>query len=164
MKNSAFKFYVLLVCFTALMCGTVTLGLGLYNLVSVINPDLTINNAVYKSHKNTASFRQFTQMSEGRYPQALFVGSPAGMPMPFVGPHGLPSAGAGDPVKIKKLSNEQVEALRLKSLNSALDDHQRAALQNLIRQGIVFCIALVLFSVHWRMARRYNINNALSLQ
>ena len=158
MKNGVFKFYLLIVCFVALMCAAITLGKGLYNVVSLVAPKLTLNTYIYNKHKSIETFRQSMTVPNTHNPRALYaVGSP-GMPMPRIMPfEGIHS---GVPVDNDKtvdqttMSDDEVNELRLKSLNSTLSNHRREALQNVIQLGIIFFIALSLFVVHWRIANK----------
>ena len=158
MKNGVFKFYLLIVCFVALMCTTITLGMGIYSMVSLAAPELTLNTYTHTKHQSIESFRHSTPFTGMHNPQAFIAAGSPGVPMPlirqFEGMHqGVPadSNKGGDQ---KTLSDKELNALRLKSFDFALSNHQREALQKLIRLAIIFFISFFLFVVHWRIARK----------
>ena len=158
MKNGVFKFYLLIVCFVALMCAAITLGKGLYDVVSLVAPELTLNTHTYNRHKSIESFRQSMAMTSRHNPRAIFpAGSPTG-PVPFIGSFegvypGVPVD--SDQTMVPKLmEDDELDVLRQKSLNSAFSNQRRQALQSLIRLGIIFFISCSLFVVHWRIANK----------
>jgi len=154
MKNGVFKFYLFVVCFVALVFAAISLGKGLHNLVTLLAPELTLNSLVYHRHQSVESFRQSLPIAGGYMPQALLALGPAGMPRPFIGAPAINSVGQPSGKEQKVLSHPEVDALRLKSLNSAITHHRHEALKNLINLSITFFIAISVFMVHWRMASK----------
>ena len=47
MKKSILEIYALAVCFLALVCFVIALGLGVYDLIQIANPGFTINAYEY---------------------------------------------------------------------------------------------------------------------
>jgi hypothetical protein len=43
MKKTVFEIYSSLVCFVTIICCSVWLGMGLYSLVGVLKPEVTMN-------------------------------------------------------------------------------------------------------------------------
>jgi hypothetical protein len=164
LKNGVFKFYLLIVCFVALMCTTITLGMGIYSMVSLVAPKLTLNTYTYTKHQSIESFRRSTPFTGRHNPQAFIAAGSPGVTMPlirqFEGIHPGVPAGQGVPTDSNKggdqktLSDKELNALRLKSFDFALSIHQREALQKLIRLAIIFFISFFLFVVHWRIAHK----------
>ncbi len=164
MKSGVFKLYLLIVCFVALMCAAITLGKGLYEVVSLVAPKLTINNYIYNKHKSLDSFRQSQSFPGRPHPQALMAAASAGMPMPFVGVQPVLTLQNNGQKEQAVISDSALEIQRLKSFNAALSDHRRGALQAIIRVGIIFIISLSLFLVHWRIAKKTDSNEDQALQ
>ena len=58
------------------------------------------------------------------------------------------------------LPDEEIEQLRQRSYDTLIGNHQRNALQELIRKGIVLLVACVLLLVHWRPFQNYDKQTA----
>jgi hypothetical protein len=58
MKKSLTELYALAVCFVTLVCFAVALGIGLYDIIQIGNPDFTVSSYEYERHQSDESFRQ----------------------------------------------------------------------------------------------------------
>ena len=56
MKKSILAIYALAVCFVALVCFVIALGIGVYDLIQIANPVFTINAYEYDRHQSKALF------------------------------------------------------------------------------------------------------------
>ena len=158
MKNGVFKFYLLIVCFVTLIFSAISLSRGLHSMVTLLAPELTLNSYVYNQHQSIESYRQSMPVAGGHNPQAFLAAGPGGMPRPFFGVQSINSVGQQGTKEQKALSDSEIDILRLKSLNSAVANHRREALQSFINFAIIFFIAFSLFIVHWRMANKARRN------
>ncbi len=56
MKKSILEIYALAVCFVALLCFVIALGIGVYDLIQITNPEFTINVYEYERHQSNEAF------------------------------------------------------------------------------------------------------------
>jgi len=83
MRNSAIQFYALAVCFSALMCLVVALGVGIYDIIQISAPEFTMQqwqSDYYKSNerflasnpdKKELPQAEVSELREGGYRDAL---------------------------------------------------------------------------------------------
>ncbi|MBL4781126.1 MAG: hypothetical protein JKX92_02685 [Porticoccaceae bacterium] len=154
MKNGVLKFYLLAVCFVALICGAISLDRGLNEFVTWLAPELTLNSHVYNRHKSLESFHRPRPIAGIEHLQAFSVVGAAGLPRPLLEMSAINGADRHGGSEAKVLSDSEVDTLRIKSLNAAIDSNRRDALLNLIDYGIVFFIALCLLIIHWRIVAK----------
>ena len=146
--DKALRFYLLAVCFVAMVCAAITAGMALYKVVKIAAPELTLDAWTYSAHQSLENFRNSQYNPDNRPKMAL---SP---PRP-IGPQGLALGTAGNAESVAQpMSDEALEQLRQKSYQQVLTNHRRSALQELVRLSIVLLISGLLFFTHWRMARR----------
>jgi hypothetical protein len=58
MKKSLLEIYALAVCFLAMNCFAVALGIGAYDLLEMSNPNLTLNSHSYQQHQTNEAFKR----------------------------------------------------------------------------------------------------------
>jgi hypothetical protein len=117
-RKSLLEIYALAVCFVTVVCFVIALGIGLYDLVELTNPEFTLRSHAYERHRSNEAFVR-------------------------------------NWAKDKKLPPEaEVTKLREESYREELRTEQRSALQSLVQILIVLIIDVVLFFVHWRLAKR----------
>ncbi len=129
MKKTILEVYALAVCFTAVVCFVIASGIGLYAVVGVVKPELTLSSWEYDRHRNNKVFRVL------------------GNPPPF----GLSGKGT---TEVERLSEEELTRRREESLRHAIRAEQRGNLQTLIRVAIILFVDMVVFLIHWRIARQ----------
>jgi hypothetical protein len=56
MKKSILEIYSLAVCFVTIVCAAVTLGIGLYDLLEISNPEFTLPSHQYERHQTNEAF------------------------------------------------------------------------------------------------------------
>ena len=57
MTRPSVETYGLAVCFTALLCFVIALGVGLYDLLQIAAPEFTLNAYEHERHQSNDSFR-----------------------------------------------------------------------------------------------------------
>ncbi len=111
--RSLIQVYALLVCFCALMCFVVALGIGAYDVIEIAAPEFALQDA-------TALYESYQV--------------------------------APDPKDAR--TPEQIAAAKAEQHRQAVLYTRHGAVQSLIFIGIVCGIDVVLFAVHWSLARR----------
>ena len=118
MKRSLLEIYALAVCFVTLVCFTIALGIGLYDIIQIVNPGFTITAYEFKRHQSNEAFTK-------------------------------------DWPKKKALpSDKEIGKRRLESYRLALQVEQRDGVQGLTKVVLVILIDIIIFLIHWRIARR----------
>jgi hypothetical protein len=117
-KRSLLEVYALAICFVALACFTIALGIGLYDIIQIGSPRFTIAAHQFSKHQSNDAFTR-------------------------------------DWPKDKVLpSDEEREKRRLESYRIALQVEQRDGVQGLTKVVLVVLIDVIVFLIHWRIARR----------
>ena len=137
MKKPILEIYALAVCFVTLVCFVIALGIGVYDLIQIANPEFTMNAYEYQRHQSNEAF--------GRSPRIQLRGIAPGVP---VGP--------------TERSEEELTRQREESYQTALRSEQRRAGQSLTMMAIVLVIDVLVFLPHWLLARRRRAVNTFS--
>jgi len=56
MKKSLLEIYSLAVCFVTIICVAVTLGIGIYDILEMSNPEMTLRSYAYQNHQTNEAF------------------------------------------------------------------------------------------------------------
>ena len=134
MKKTVFEICSSLVCFVTVICCSVWLGMGLYSLVGVLEPEITLNKWSYEMY----------QIDQNP--------SPLLSEEPFM-------LGPPETIEIKKpepfvpKSNKQMAEERLANYQLVLKSEIRKNKQTLLKSFIAVIICLPLFFIHWRFIR-----------
>jgi hypothetical protein len=131
MKKSILEIYAFAVCFVALVCFVIALGIGVYDLIQIANPEFTISGYEHERHQSNEAFR----------------GPPWGRATPF-------GIAPGIPMEPAELPEEEVTQQREKSYQAAIRSERRRGMQSLIQIVIVLVIDVLVFAPHWLLARR----------
>lgn len=130
MKKVILEIYALAVCFTAVICFVIAAGFGFYSLAGVLNPEFTLDSWQYKRHRSNENFWS------NNLP-----------PLPFE-----------DKVdKRVRPPEQELAELRAKSYQQAIEAEQRSRMQILVRVIIILFIDIMVFLVHWRIAKKARI-------
>ncbi len=129
MKKPILEIYALAVCFVTLVCFVIALGIGVYDLIQIANPEFTMNAYEYERHQSNEAF--------GRSPRIQLRGVAPGVPI--------------DPTET---SEEELTRQREESYQAALRSERRRAGQSLTMMAIVLVIDVLVFLPHWLLARR----------
>ena len=140
MEHMFTRIYALLVCFVSMVCIAITTGVALYDVVKIINPELTLSPYQYQHLQSNETFRRL------RY-----------APRPFITNEGLVEqrAAAAASRTQEKLSEDEITRLREKELETLIGNERRAATASLVRMLIILLVSCPLFYIHWRLAQRY---------
>ena len=115
------------ICFVTVVILTISLGFGIYNIVELYNPELTMNSWEWEKYQtNDAFFHQ--------------------MPNQYVDNGEMPLRENIDEITLTKL--------RVDGLNIAIKSERRQALQDFIRIIIILFINIVVFIPHWMLAKK----------
>ncbi len=83
MKRSLVEGYALAVCFATLSCFVIASGIGIYDIIGIINPEFTIGAYIYDRHQSDEGFskqlpkdkipagEELTKLREASYQEAL---------------------------------------------------------------------------------------------
>ena len=129
MKKSILEIYALAICFVALVCLLYVLGIGVYDLIQITNPEFTINAYEYERHQSNEAF--------GRSPRIQLRGVAPGVLIEPTEP-----------------SEEELTRQREESYQTALRSERRRAGQSLTMMAIVLVIVVLVFLPHWLLVRR----------
>ena len=130
MKKSLIEIYALAVCFVAIVCMAISTGVAIYDLVEITFPTFTMSAWKYDKHLSNDAYR--SQMS---------------------------SCGNKGEEK-KTYTEEEITKKREASLATAIKSERRGAQQSFVTVLIIIIIDVVLFVVHWKMARRVREESA----
>ena len=130
MKKSILEIYALSVCFVTLVCFVIVLGIGIYDLIQISNPEFTLNPHEYERHRSNEAFGP-------SFPRIEMRGIAPGVP---IGP--------------TELSEEEQTRKREESYQAAIRLERRSGIQSLTIVGIVMVINLFVFGVHWLLSKR----------
>lgn len=134
MRKPIIEIYALSVCFITVACASVWLSTGLYAVIGVAKPDITISGWAYQMHQSNQQF------------QKPVLGEPF-----LLGPPGAVEANKPEP--IVHLSDKQITEKRLASYQLELQSEVRKNQQKLIKSLIAVFICLPLFFIHWRFVK-----------
>jgi len=132
MKKSILEIYALAVCFVALLCFVIVLGIGMYDLIQITNPEFTLNAYEYERYQSNEAFS----------------GSPG---------RALRGIAPGIPIEPAQRPEEEVTQQREKSYQAALRSERRAGMQSLIQIMIILVIDVLVFVPHWFLVRRRRV-------
>ena len=110
------------------------MGMGLYSLVGVLKPEITMDSWRYQRHQSNQQFQQ------------PVLGEPI-----FFGPPSAVEANKSE--LIENLSDKEITAKRIASYQLELQSEVRENQLELIKSLIAVFICLPLFLVHWRFVR-----------
>jgi hypothetical protein len=126
MKKSALEKYAYVVCFFAIACFVITLGMAAWNVVELIAPKLTMSGYEYNKYQTDEKYAESLKNEESCDRQQK----------PAV-PKGA------------ELSKKRTAAFA-----EAIQIERRSALQDLAKEVIVLCIVAPVFIFHWRLAAK----------
>ena len=132
-KKPILEIYALAVCFLALMCFVIALGIGVYDLIQITNPEFTINVFEYERHQSNEAF-DTVRGSPGRALRGIAPGIPIEQPT--------------------ERPEEEVTQQREESFRTALRSERRRGMQSLIQIVIILVIDVLVFVPHWLLARK----------
>ena len=123
-KRSFLELYALAVCFINVLTGSIAVGVIIYSMVSVIAPNLTLSGWEYARYQSNDNF--IASRSDTK---------------------DLVS-------KFKNMSEQEVTRKREEAYLIVLNVERRESLQNIIRFVIIVLIQIILFHIHWKLAKK----------
>ena len=155
-KDRSFRIYLLAVCFVSVVCAAITSGMGIYSLLKIVTPEITLDTHSYNAHQSLDNFKKSHFYATHAHPQAFFVPGAMGVARPLpMRRSDVITNNQPEPDRIP-LSDEEIEQLRLESYQSVIRNHKRSATQELIRISIILVVSCTLFFVHWRLTQKHN--------
>lgn len=131
MKKTILEIYALLVCFFTVLCFSICLGIGIYSVVQITNPEFTLSASEYGKHQSNDTFWDC----------------------------GFRGAYCSDEDKKKQRPSEiELTKKREISFASAIKGEQRDGAQSLVQMLIIIIIDIMLFFAHWVIARKARAN------
>ncbi len=150
-EDRSFRVYLLAVCFVTVVCAAITAGMGLYSLLKMAAPELTLDTYAYNAHQSLDSYKQSHYYAARLHPQAFIVPGAMGVarPIPLLRSELLRNS--TPETTPTPLPDEEIEQLRMESYRTLIRNHKRSAMQEVIRTAIVLLVSCILFFVHWRL-------------
>ena len=127
-KRTFLELYALAVCFINMLIGSIAVGIIIYGAVSVISPELTLASWEYSKYQSNDEFIASRPDTEN----------------------------FSD--KFKNMSAQEISRERDVAYRIALKAEQRDGMQSIIRFFIVLLIQIILFIVHWKLAKRQRVS------
>ena len=125
MKKSILEVYAMAVCFATIVCFVVALGIGIYDIVRIANPEFTLSSYEYNRHQsNNAFWESYKCKYENKDKES------------------------------KRPSEEDLTKQRQTSYQQEIKAEKRSGAQSLTIASIVILIDIVVFFIHWMIARR----------
>jgi hypothetical protein len=155
-KDRSFRIYLLAVCFVSVVCAAITAGMGLYSLLKIVAPELTLDTHSYNAHQSLDNFKKSHFYATGLHPQAFIIPGAMGVARSLPMRQSDMLINSESDAGPTPLSDEEVEQLRLESYRMLIKNHKRTAMQELIRTAIVLLVSCILFIVHWRLIHQYD--------
>ena len=123
-KKNPLELYALAVCFFNVLIGSIAVGIILYSTVSIVSPELTLSGWEYSKYQSNDNFVASRSDAEG-----------------------LAN-------KFKNMSEQEITREREKAYRIVLETEQRGSLQSIIRFVIILLTQIILFVVHWKLAKK----------
>ena len=139
------KIYALAVCFASVLCITISLGVGFFDLVQLGYPKLTMTSYEVEGLHSNASFRR-----SGQYLHPM--SRAAAMQPMLLNEGGAPAIAKG--MAVEALSEKEITRLREQRMTQVIDNVRHDARRSLIQILVILLVSGPLFFIHWRLARK----------
>ncbi len=153
-KDRSYRIYLLAVCFVSVVCVAITSGMGLYSLLKIVAPEITLDTHSYNAHQSLDNFKRSHFYMTQAHPQAFIVPGALGVARPLPLRRSDVLKNSQSELDLTPLPDKEIEQRRLESYQTLIRNHKRTAMQELIRTGIVLFISCSLFFAHWRLLRK----------
>ena len=124
MKKSMIEIYALAVCFVCIASGGIVLGVGVYDVIQIAAPEMTLSGSQYARHQSNDNFVNFRP------------------PWPPNGRRQFPE------------DEQELTRLREESYRIEIATERRSARQSFVMVVIALVIQALLFVIHWKLSRR----------
>lgn len=141
------RIYALAVCFATILCIAISTGIGLYDIVQISFPKLTMESYLYQNLQSNENFRR-----------SPLLYNPRGLYPIMINERGMSIARANSipdsTMKETPLTDEEVTARREVQLAVAIDNVRHDAQRSLVQILVILLVSGPLFFIHWRFARK----------
>lgn len=125
MKKTLLEIYALLVCLFSLACFALFLGIAVWNCVSIVNPEFTLDNRTWEAHQSDAAYSKYL-VEQHKY--------------------------TSDVKEYRPTQGSDLTFERQSSYAQAIRAESRRALQDFVQKLIILLISMLAFGVHWKIA------------
>ncbi|MCZ6503950.1 MAG: hypothetical protein O6945_15740 [Gammaproteobacteria bacterium] len=147
------RIYALAVCFASILCIAISTGIGLYDMVQITFPKLTMDSYLYQNLQSNEAYRQ-SHLYPGRMPIYPVMINQGGSGISR-------AASISNPNDEDPLSDEEVTQRRQQQITIAIDNVRHDALRSLMQILIVLLVSIPLFIVHWRFAQKLDAQKSI---
>lgn len=147
------RIYALAVCFASILCIAISTGIGLYDMVQITFPKLTMDSYHYQNLQSNEAYRQ-SHLYPGRMPIYPVMINQGGSGISR-------AASISNPNDEDPLSDEEVTQRRQQQITIAIDNVRHDALRSLMQILIVLLVSIPLFIVHWRFAQKLDAQKSI---
>jgi hypothetical protein len=130
LKKSLLEIYALAVCFATMVCFVIALGVALYSIVEIANPEFTMNSYQYNRYQSN---------------DAYWLGK--------VNDY------QNKDKEMKRPSEDELTKERKEGYRLAVISERRGGFQGVTKTAIIILIDTVVFLIHWLIARRARDSN-----
>ena len=130
MKKSLLEIYALAVCFATIVCFVISLGVALYSVVEIANPEFTMNSYQYNRYQSNDAY-WLSRVEDYRNKEK----------------------------EMQRPSEDELTKQRTEGYRLAVISEKRDGFQGLTKTAIILLINTVVFLIHWRIARRSRETN-----
>ncbi|MEW6715794.1 MAG: hypothetical protein AB1306_12015 [Nitrospirota bacterium] len=131
MKKSLLEIYALAVCFATMVCFVISLGVAMYSVVEIANPEFTMNPYQYNRYQSNDAY-WLSKVNDYQNKDK----------------------------EMKRPSEDELTKERNEGYRLAVISERRGGFQGLTKTAIIILIDAVVFLIHWRIARRAREANA----
>jgi hypothetical protein len=133
MKKTVLEIYALAVCFVTLVCFVVSLGIGVYSVIQIANPEFTMTSGQYDQYQSNDAFWSSRARREGYRSDEEYK-------------------------KMQRPSDDELTKKRQEGFAIGIKSEQRDGAQSFVKVLIVVLINIAVFFAHWVIARRARVN------
>jgi len=130
LKKSLLEIYALAVCFATIVCFVISLGVALYSVVEIANPEFTMNSYQYNRYQSNDAY-WLSRVDDYRNKEK----------------------------EMQRPSEDELTKQRQEGYRLAIISEKRDGFQGLTKTAIILLIDTVVFLIHWRIARRARETN-----
>ncbi|MCJ7603021.1 MAG: hypothetical protein MUO63_16170 [Desulfobulbaceae bacterium] len=130
MNKSLLEIYALAVCFATIVCFVISLGVAIYSIVEIINPEFTMNSYEYKRYQNNDAY-WLRRVDDYRNKEK----------------------------EMQRPSEDELTKQRTEGYRLAVISEKHDGYQGLTKTGIIILINILVFFIHWRIAQRARETN-----
>ena len=130
MKKSLLEIYALAVCFATIVCFVIALGVAIYSVVEIINPEFTLNSYQYNRYQSNDAY-WLSRVGDYRNKEK----------------------------EMQRPSEDELTKQRTEGYRLAIISEKRDGYQGFTKATIILLIDIVAFFIHWRIARRARETN-----